>query len=128
MKLFDSTISPSLLFGLAVLPLLASDVEKINVVQRKMLRKIVGWVRIPKEPWENTMRRMSARVENALLQSKMKIWSIRLAETQWKFVSRLKILPITSWLSRAAFWQLLEVDDPSCEFLPHREAGHPCSR
>ena len=66
MKLFDSVVSPSLFFGLAILPLHVSSIEKINIVQRKMLRKIVGWVRIQGETWENTMRRMSTRVDSAV--------------------------------------------------------------
>ena len=102
MRLFDSVVSPSLLFGLAILPLQASCVEKLNVVQRKMMRKVVGWVRIPDEPWEQTMRRMGTRVNNAVVQSKMKTWSMRLLETQWKFVARLKQLPLISWPSLAA--------------------------
>ena len=75
-------VSPSLLFGLAILPLQASSTEKLDVVQRKMMRKIVGWVRVPEEPWEDTMRRMKGRVDNALGQSKLKTWSLRLAEIQ----------------------------------------------
>ena len=72
LKLFDSVVSPSLLFGLAVLPLRVSCIEKLNVVQRKMMRKNVGWVRISEEPWGNTMRRMALRANNAFGQSKLK--------------------------------------------------------
>ena len=128
LKLFDSVVSPSLLFGLAVLPLQVSCIDKLNVIQRKMLRKIVGWVRIPDEPWNVTMRRMTSKVENALDQSKMKMWSTRLAETEWKFIGRLKSLPLTSWQSRAAFSQPQEVEDEGCEYLPNRLRGHPLSR
>ena len=128
LRLFDSTVSPSLLFGLAVLPLQALCMEKLNIVQRKMMRKIVGWVRLPEEPWENTMRRMSARVDIAVGQLKVKEWSARILDTQWKFVGRLKFLPSSSWPSRAAFWQPPEIDDPSCAFLPHRAQGRPFTR
>ena len=128
MRLFDSVVSPSLLFGLAILPLQASFIEQLDVVQRKMMRKIVGWVRVPEEPWEDTMRRMKGRVDNALGQSKLKTWSLRLAEIQWKFVARLKQLPAISWPSQAAFWQPQLIDDPSCDFIPHRERGRPCTR
>ena len=128
MKLFDSVVSPSSLFGLVVLPLQVSCIGKSNVAQTKMIRKMVGWIRIADEPWENTMRRMGTRVTNAVKQSKMKEWSTRLAETQWKFVARLKTLPITSWQNRAAFWQPDHIDDPACEYLPHRERGGPYIR
>ena len=128
LKLFDSVVSPSLLFGLAVLPLQVSCVEKLNVVQRKMLRKIIGRTRISEELWVDTMRRMSMKVDTALLQSKMQMWSTRLAVTQWKFVGRLKTLPVESWPNRAANWQPQEVEDLSCEFVPHRVRGHPFTR
>ena len=93
-----------------------------------MMRKLVGWVRIPDEPWEQTMRRMGTRVNNAVVQSKMKIWSMRSLETQWKFVARLKPLPTMSWPSQAAFWEPQSTNDPNCEFIPHRERGRPFTR
>ena len=102
--------------------------EKLNVVQRKMMRKIVGWVRLPEKPWENTMHWITTRVDNAVEQSKLKEWSVRILDTQWKFVGRLKLLASLSWPSRAAFWQPLEIEDPSCAFLPHRVQGRPFTR
>ena len=92
------------------------------------MRKIVGWVRIPEEPWADTMRRMTTKINDALLHSKMQMWSTRLAITQWKFVGRLKQLPLASWPSRAAYWKPEEIDDPSCDFVPHRERGRPFTR
>ena len=93
-----------------------------------MMRGIVGWVRIPEEPWDQTMRRMGTRVNNAVVQSKMKTWSTRLLETQWKFVGRLMQLPRTSWPSQAAFWEPQIISDPACEFVPHRERGRPYTK
>ena len=92
------------------------------------MRKIVRWIRIPEEPWENTMRRMATRVNFALGQSNVKQWSIRIDETPWKFAARLKNMPLNSWASRAAYWQPHSTDDPSCDSLPHRERGRPCMR
>ena len=74
------------------------------------------------------MRRMSLKVENALSQCGMKFWSVRLAETQWRFIARLKTLPTTSWPSRAAFWHPWEIDDPSCDYIPNRIQGRPVTR
>ena len=87
------------------------------------MRTIFGWVRISEEPWENTMRRMALRVNNVMGQSKLKHWSTRLAESQWKFVARLKQLPASSWPSRAAYWQPKDMRDVSCDFIPYREPG-----
>ena len=61
LKLFDSVVSPSLLFGLHVLPLSKNSMDKIMVCQRKMLRKIVGWTRHPNDTWETVLRNMKRR-------------------------------------------------------------------
>ena len=45
LKLFDAIVSPTLLFGLSILPICQSHLEKIDVAQNKMLRKMIGWVR-----------------------------------------------------------------------------------
>ena len=92
------------------------------------MRKMVGWIGIADKPWENTMRRMATRVDSAMGQYKLKKWSVRILDTQWKFVGRLEFLPSSSWPNRAAFWQPLEIDDPSCAFLPHRVQGRPFTR
>ena len=46
LKLFDAIVTPCLLFGAAVLPLYETWLSKIDITQRKMLRRIVGWTRI----------------------------------------------------------------------------------
>ena len=50
LNLFDSVVTPTILFGLIALPLYQTYIDKINVAQRKMLRNIVGWVRLIDEP------------------------------------------------------------------------------
>ena len=54
-KLFHATVSPTAMLGLASLPLTQRFLHKLDVVQRRMLRSIVGWVRIPDEPWETQL-------------------------------------------------------------------------
>ena len=68
LKLFEAVVTPSILFGMSVLPTHQDMMNKIDVTRRKMLRRIVGWVRIPEEEWAVTMSRMSKRVTHALLQ------------------------------------------------------------
>ena len=65
LKLFHATVFPTAMFGLSSLALTQKHLHKLDVVQRRMLRSIVGWVRIPDEPWEITMRRMNERMEHA---------------------------------------------------------------
>ena len=51
---------------MSILPLSKTQIESICVVQRKMLRRIVGWRRIGDEPWRDTMTRMRERVSRAM--------------------------------------------------------------
>ena len=78
LKLFDAVVSPTLLFGLSTLPVHATTMEKIDIVQRKMIRKMVGWVRYDTETWKCTMHRMKLRVQQALQQHKIRSWSDRI--------------------------------------------------
>ena len=58
-------IFPAALFGSVSLPLVASQIQRINVVQRRMLRAIVGWVAVDGNEWRNAgaqMGRCVARV------------------------------------------------------------------
>ena len=67
-----------MLFGMSVLPMYQTMMDKIDVVRRKMLRRIVGWVRIPNEEWCFTMSRMNERVKRALVLWPCKAWSERI--------------------------------------------------
>ena len=48
-----------------MLSLTRTQLDRLGSVQRKMLRSIVGWVRVDGEEWETTMRRMKQRMNDA---------------------------------------------------------------
>ena len=57
LKLFDAVVSPAMFFGLATLPLTKVCLQKLGVVQRRMLRPIAGWVRIHDDQnWQKLWR------------------------------------------------------------------------
>ena len=62
MKLFDAPVTQTVLFALPLLTLAQKHFSHLAVAQRKMLRNIVGWVRVADEPWDQTMARMRDRV------------------------------------------------------------------
>ena len=49
-KFFQTVITPTILFGLSSCSMTLSQVNSLDVVQRRMLRKIVGWTRRDDEP------------------------------------------------------------------------------
>ena len=57
LRLFDTVVTPVALYSLSTTPLTATQLEKHDVTQRKMLRKIVGWVRSTDETWAETGHR-----------------------------------------------------------------------
>ena len=45
LKLFDACCTPVALFGLSVLSLTVKDRKVFDILQRRMLRRIIGWRR-----------------------------------------------------------------------------------
>ena len=70
LKLFDAVVTPTILYGLHTLPLTHFQLQKLDALQRWMLRSIVGWVRLGDGPWRMTMH-----------------WTKRLALRQHSFAS-----------------------------------------
>ena len=69
LKYFDTCVGPALLFGTAVLPMTRTQLQDLDRLQRKMLRRIVGWRRIEGEDCRDTMVRMNQRLSRAIFLS-----------------------------------------------------------
>ena len=121
-------ITSIILFGLVVLPMHQSNLDKLDVVRQKMLREIVGWVRYSEDSWETIMRRMKHRVTKALEQHPVKAWSERLSSMREKYLDRLENLPNARWEVQSTQWVPTEVADVSQEFYAHRLRGRPVLR
>ena len=65
MKYFDTCVTPALLYSLHCFPIPQSQLERLNQLQRKMMRRIIGWRRTEGEEWIDTMRRMKKRLETS---------------------------------------------------------------
>ena len=63
LKMFTASIGPALLFGTSVLPMTKHHLQKFDILQRKMMRRIIGWRRIDGEDWNGTMKRTNDRLE-----------------------------------------------------------------
>ena len=125
LKLFDAVVSPCVVFGLGALPMYDRCQEKLDITLRTMLRKIVGWRRVPEEPWDVTMHRMKMRVNDALEQWPVKSWALRVNLIRWKHACRVKAVGDERWVSLACKWKPDDVYDLWCDRLPCRRVGHP---
>lgn len=86
LKSFDSVVSPAMRFRPATLSLTKGCLQKLGVVQKRMLRSILGWVRIRNGvTWRDIMVRMNRKlaIANVLfpmeaLQHKVFLFKLRL--------------------------------------------------
>ena len=103
LKLFESTVQPTALFGLVALPLGSRNLERLAATQRKMLRNIVGWVRHAEDDWHATMSRMKQKMERAEQSHKLVPWDELLSRQQAKFALHLRDSKC-EWPRRVAAW------------------------
>jgi len=75
LRLFAATVSPSALYGLNTVPMTAAMQSRLDILQRKMLRSIIGWRVDPELDWEENGRRMKHRMERAQASFFMAYWS-----------------------------------------------------
>ena len=79
LRLFESVITPSALYGLTTAPLAAKDYEKAAVAQRKMLRLMFGYVKLPHDAWQDMYRKLRQRIERATAKFPLRLWHLEIA-------------------------------------------------
>ena len=62
LRLFDACVTPCVMYGIGACTCTAQHRAVLDRTQRRMLRLVVGWVRVPDEAWRDTMVRMNSRV------------------------------------------------------------------
>ncbi len=116
-----------MLYGMAVLPLTARQLQRLDAVQRRMLRNVAGWVRIGDEPWEDTMRRMRGRVGAALRQHHVQSLAESVCRRRWEHAWHVAHRPM-SWPLRSTKWDPTACPDPAAHRIPCRGPGRPLTR
>ena len=119
---FQSVLAPSVLFGLAACALTAAQVASLDILQRKMLRQIVGWIWYKPEPWADTMRRMRSKVEDALRFFSIESWSVQLRRRQFRLACRV-VKQLDGWPRRVVAWH-----PPATDSGAFRLRGRPATR
>ena len=75
-KLFDSIITPTVLYSLTSSPLTAGQLNTLDCSQRKILRRIVGWIQCEGDDWHAMGQTMKRRLSHALQRYPIDDWSI----------------------------------------------------
>ena len=124
---FNACVTPVVQFALAAFPLTKKHRDDLDILQRKMLRNIVGWRRIADEPWHDTMERMSNRLSRAQELHYISPWSLTHARAQWRYAQNVHSSPhLWSYYMRSFNRQTCAL--PDGVHLPHRYRGRPCTR
>ena len=115
LKLFNSAISPTLLYSLETCPLTQHQLEQLDILQRKMLKKIVGWIYDDNDTWEEIGHRMKIRLESALKHYPIENWSIVVVKRKKKLQERLN----------SSLAPRLMKDSQKWTPISRRSRGHP---
>ena len=97
LKMFTASIGPILLTGMTVLLMTRYHLQKLDILQRKMLRRIVGWRRIDGEDWKATMKRMNDRLEQGHNLYVCQPWSMVYARSQWRYIKHMVDAYLLLW-------------------------------
>ena len=125
LRLFESVVTPAALYSLSTAPMTEYSLSRLDTTQRKMLRRIIGWINFSDESWEQRGRRMKTRLANALELHPVSKWSQSVRERKRKILATKSSLP--QIVQKALDW-----DPKACAFLnlqtPFRCAGRPRTR
>ena len=106
LRYFDTVITPVVCFAAGHRAIFKHDLNKVDVVFRKLLRSVVGppaatdWSR----PWHEILHDWNARVAQFVQQYSVKCWSVRCVEMHWNLAQYAANLPPDRWLSRILMW------------------------
>ena len=122
LKLFDAVVTPTVLYALETCPMPAACLQKLDLAQRCMLRRMVGWVCYDTDTWEVRGHRMKTRLQQALAQHPQAEWSKQIAFRNKKLHDEIRDLPF--WTREACAW------DPRAtavlnSHVTHRGVGRP---
>ena len=109
LKLFDSVITPTMLFGLMTWPLTSNQLQKLEVVWKRMLRSIVGWGPLVDNDWHALMQKMNKNLENAQQIFNIRPWTETLLVGSFVLQRRLHLQWIPGPFLHSEWYPLPEV-------------------
>ena len=105
MKLFESTVTPAVLYGSSCWTMWADTERLLRTSRRRMLRLIVGVRRRPNETWVEYMQRSTWRSEELAAKSKLTDWCDLQRKCKKKqMVQKVKTMQSDRWPARILEW------------------------
>ena len=103
-------------------PLTAAMLERLNVVQRCMMRRMVGWICYQTDSWEERGRRMKQRLQHALTLHPVMQWSEQYARRKSRVKANMQAAPL--WTQAAYMWNPVACASRN-NHTPYRNVGRP---
>ena len=125
LKLFDAVITATVLYSLDTCPLTANSLQRLDVAQRTMMRRIIGWVCVADDSWEERGHRMKIRFQRCMAYHPTNEWSDTVNRRKDALVNSIDVLPFLT--VSALRWDPIECESANfCE--AYRMRGRPFTR
>ena len=141
LRLFDATISPTMLYGCVSWTTTKALTTKLLRTQRRMTRLIINTPRRratpttstssnahyndpQTEPWPDYIKRATATANKILSNLHMETWDTTYWRRKWRWASRIASQQHSRWSRQVCAWQP-DLDDKR---LACRPPGRPCKR
>ena len=125
LRLFEAVVLPSALYGLSTAPLTAAHLEKLDATQRKMMRRMLGFVKERDDTWEDAQRRMTRKPTTAIRMFKVRIFSEELARRRQALFTRVAYTSTNPLVTQVFSWDPKDIADPKLEVTPFKSRGRP---
>ena len=124
-NLFESVVLPSALYGLSTAPLTAADFEKLDATQRKMLRLMVGFVKLRTDTREDMYRRIKRRLAKIQEHVTIRCWADELRTRKKMLRQRVTQTSSNCLVKLVQAWNPKSLNDSKLQVQPFRGRGRP---
>ena len=123
LKLFNMCISPVALFGMGVSVLTRKILEDFAVVQRRILRSIIGWSFNSNDSYKDTMHNMKLKMQRAMQLYFVEPWGQRMLKQQINYALHLSSMESSHPARLLLDWNPTLIKDASYVQMPFRSPG-----
>ena len=118
LRLFESTVSPTLPYGCASWTMTRTISNSLVVTQRKMVRRIIGCKRLLGEEYVVWIKGATRKAEIEMAHAGLQWWTASQAERYWSWAGRINNFTDLRWTGRVFHWSPMRT----------RKQGRPCKR
>ena len=127
LRLFEAVVSPTVTYGLETCCLTQANCDRLDIVQRKMLRRTLGWQPFSaEESWSERGRVMQERLQRALRLWDVPKWSDAIKGKRESLKATLLNLPAIVYA--AVNWDPRQTADQNGHADVKRQVGRPPRR